>query len=147
MAYESDSGETEQVGFNLLGARTQQLSMLNNRAVSSYLRGRLDDYFFSLVALRQNLTPNLNPKERKVLNRLEKEITVLKKQALAQENLDNIDKPGASLLGNFKRNTKPIGKSFTSDYVAKIKTFEQALLIVMKKKGFYPGKVDSSAID
>lgn len=145
MAYYKNQA-SEQVGYNLLAQRTQQLSMLNNRASSSFLNGKPDDYFFSLIALRQNLTPNLKTKEKKILDSIESQIHELKIKAVRQYKESNVDQPGFILMSRFKKNRNHSNVNQMSRYVEKIKKFEQALLIVMKKKGFYPGKADASSM-
>lgn len=147
--YNNSSGgnQREQVGYNLLAQRTQKLSNLGDLASSSFLKGNADGYFFTLVALRQQLTPNLSPKETKIVNSMEKKIHILKKLSMAQVNLSEIDKPGHKLVKVFKPNLNPnTNNNYMSMYVEKIKKFEQALHIIMKRKGFYPGKADASHI-
>lgn len=137
----------EKVGYNLLEKRNRELSELTILAIRSYLRGNIDAYYFSLVALKQCLKPDCNSDRWKILEKQESKINIIKSKLVKQESIDESDLPGVNIVTTFKKENNFQTNHLKHLYIDNIKKFHQTLLVIMKKVGFYPGKEDDSEVE
>ena len=96
-----EAGETQQVSWNLSQSIIMEIGNLLQRANTYYLSGHLDQWFFSLKAIKMRFIQSLEPKEREELAELELNIISMGSFKLAMIQVENYNERIMDLLQRY----------------------------------------------
>jgi len=134
MAY-NDDGKREQVFWHIAPKQADHVAELIHKAISYYLQGDLGQWFWTITALREIVNYDLNEKERKILDDIEKDTT----QYLRYWDIHN----------RYKSEGLPAPKQVSkgkSEFLLRVRKYQRKIFDCLKMLGYFPDKEDRTKL-
>ena len=127
MVFENETTDRDQTAWNIAAAQTRHISNLIQKATDFYLKGNLNEWYWTLTALREMINYDLKLPER--------------------TELDNMEKKAAPFSAQWKRYRDEdilIKKTqrINSQYALLIRLYQRKLMDLLKELGYFPKKED-----
>jgi len=125
----------EQVFWHIASKQADHVAELIHRAISFYLKGNLEQWYWTLTGLREIINFDLSEDEEKILDDNENEV---KKYLGAYERYKKIINEG------YKPPKKIVqGKAL---FLGKVRGYQRKIFKYLKQIGYFPDKEDHSRV-
>ena len=135
MVIKNNPDEREAISWNIVSQNSDFISSLLQRATNAGLKGRVQDKFFFLQGVRDNINFSLKTTERGQLDIIEEKFAVLSSK---MKKIANFLDSNNSLRTMFKKRFKEEYKRLFLEKVKLIKQYHHALMDFLELLGYFP---------
>ena len=126
-----DTGEGDKVSWNIAAAQAHHVSDLIATKDKYYLQGDLNNWLWTVSALRENINHDLSEKERIELDGLEKTAAKFSIQWAKCKNIEEKDNGYRKIRFYF---------------AASIRVYQRRVMDLLKQLGYFPSKEDRTEL-